>query len=129
MSNQHPEAYTLPEFRYFEGASKEKLADKPPPLSNGFIIDSLLHKPIPGPPSEKSYKRFAQEFQVLIGAASDQVHLVLGSVIYYSLRSSEILRKIKAELKEFNIDGDDLPDYRELEKLPYMVSIRSEHHG
>lgn len=59
---------------------------------------------------------------MLIGAGSDQIALVLSAVIFYSLENPEILKKILAELKEFNIDGDNLPDYRELEKLPYMVS-------
>ncbi|KAI9720219.1 MAG: hypothetical protein M1812_003037 [Candelaria pacifica] len=126
LFNSDPEAYQLPDFRYFEGASKEKLTDQPPPLPNGFLIDHLLSKPLPGPPSEKSHKRLAQEFQVLIGAGSDQIALVLSAVIYYSLSNPEILKKILAELKEYNIDGDNLPDYRELEKLPYMNAAINE---
>lgn len=121
LFNADSDSYKLPDFRYFDGASKEKLTDQPPELPNGFLVDHLLSKPLPGPPSEKSHKRLAQEFQVLIGAGSDQIALVLSAVIFYSLKNPEILKKIKAELKEYNVDGDNLPDYRELERLPYMV--------
>ncbi|KAI9704833.1 MAG: hypothetical protein M1836_006613 [Candelina mexicana] len=124
--DQDPESYKRPDFRYFEGASNEKITEQPPPIPNGFLIDHLLNKPLPGPPSEKSYKRLAQEFQVLIGAGSDEIAIVLSATVFYSLKNAEIQKKILAELKEYNIDGYNLPDYRELEKLPYMNAVINE---
>ena len=124
--SKNPNTYTSPEFRYTKGSSRnEKDVSKnlPPSLPNGFLIEHLLNKPLPGPPSEKSFKRLAQEFQVLIGAGSDQIALVLSCVLYYALTNREILSQAKKELDDAKIDGTELPGYRELEQLPYLVRL------
>lgn len=109
------------------GTTSEKtdLLDSPPDLPNGFLIEHILNQPLPGPPSEKSFKRLAQEFQVLIGAGSDQVGLVLSAIIYYALVDETILAKCKAELQAAGVDSGQLPNYRELERLPYLVPLQS----
>ena len=84
-------------------------------------MDHLLHEPLPGPSSERSFKRLAQESQILVGAGSDEVALVLSAIIFYSLGNPDVLSRIKTELKEFSISGDNIMDCKELEQLPYLV--------
>ena len=75
------------------------------------------------PPAEKIAKRMGEEGFVIIAAGGETTGRTLAAATYYLLSDKEACSKLKAELQSAMPDEKDVPKLKELEQLPWLVSL------
>ncbi|KAK2809424.1 hypothetical protein FQN50_003883 [Emmonsiellopsis sp. PD_5] len=81
------------------------------------ILDSKL------PPEEKSTKRLAQEFHVVIGAGTETTSNTLSVITYHLLKNPDKLKRLLDEIQKLEPNGTAQLSLPELEQLPYLSSV------
>ena len=85
------------------------------------IFHELLSTNLPA--SEKSAKRMGEEAFVIIAAGGETTGRTLTAATYFLLSDPEACAKLKAELKQAIPDEEKMPKLKELEQLPWLVSL------
>lgn len=78
------------------------------------------------PASEKTFSRLAVEANGLLAAGFETTGAVLTHTTYHILANPEVHRKLSAELAEAIPNSDHIPDFRQLEQLPYLRAVVKE---
>lgn len=96
--------------------SKDKRQPEYPTIFNAILNDMNL------PASEKSNIRLADEAQLLLGAGIEITAWTLCQTLFYVLSNPNILKRLKAELREAvpDISAADAFSFAKLEALPYL---------
>lgn len=92
--------------------------DKPPTLFHSIERSQL-------PPQEKSAARLQQEGATMLFAGSETTARLLCHTVFHLLDNPDILRQIREEVLKAVGDSKRIPDLRTLEKLPWLVSLRT----
>ncbi len=83
------------------------------------IFHELLDSDLPS--HEKTLQRLSDEGEILIGAGSETTAKALTHIFYYMLQNRDLLRKLRAELKEAIPTPKSIVPWSKLEQLPYLV--------
>ena len=72
-------------------------------------------------PEEKTLEHLAGEAHVLVAAGTITTSHILSVLTFHVVSSPDILEKLRAELATVMTENQPPPDWRQLEKLPYLV--------
>lgn len=86
-----------------------------------IILDSNL------PPEEKTVARIGSEGFAIIGAGGDTVARVIASTTFHILSNPHVLEHLKEELKKAIPNKSEIPDYKTLKELVWLVSLMLSH--
>lgn len=103
--------------------SQEKAAipDTQDEESHPNIFRTLLASNLPDP--EKGYHRIAHDGFEILAAGSATFSRVAVAGTYHILANKEILEKLRSELNAAFPDPNIVPETKQMEKLPYLVSL------
>lgn len=85
------------------------------------IFHEILSSDLPQP--EKSAKRMGEEAFVIIAAGGETTGRSLATAVFFLLSDPPATAKLKTELKEAMPNEEVVPTLKELEKLPWLVSL------
>jgi len=74
------------------------------------------------PPQEKTTERLMDEGLILTGAGGETTAQTLTVLSFHLLSNPEVLKKLRAELKQVMPDPNLSVPWQKLEQLPYMVN-------
>lgn len=89
------------------------------------ILSGLAHSDVL-PAEEKTLKRLSIEANSLLAAGFETTGATLTHMTYMILAHPEVQKRLVAELKATIPDPDNIPDYQELEMLPYLRAVVKE---
>ena len=96
----------------------------PPPNPNDGNVFQLILGSRTLPDKEKSHKRITEEAFDLLIPGGETTSRILTTATYHILANKDrILPRLKAELSSVLVDRDTRPDVKDLEKLPWLVSV------
>ncbi|PQE05656.1 cytochrome P450 protein [Rutstroemia sp. NJR-2017a BBW] len=78
------------------------------------------------PPHEKHAERLAHEAIVVISAAAETTSRALSITMFYLLSNRQILSQLQDEIQKAMPNSSNLPSWKELEELPYLVATVKE---
>lgn len=82
------------------------------------------------PPQEKQTFRVIQEAGAMVGAGGESTTQVLTALTYALVANPDKLKKLREELRTVMPHSDSaVPTLKQLEKLPYLVSINCPRHS
>jgi cytochrome P450 len=93
-------------------------------LSHKTVLHEILQSNLPE--SEKTVERLWQEAQIFTFAGTETVAWTLSVMIFYLLSIPAVLKKLKLELNKAIPDPDKVPEWKELEQLPYLSAAIQE---
>ena len=73
------------------------------------------------PPKEKTATRLSTEGIVVVGAGSETAGLAMSVSTFHLLDNPKKLSRLRSELVRALPDPDVVPEWKEVEKLPYLV--------
>ena len=85
------------------------------------IFDTILDADVST--HEKSASRLTEEAHTLTGAGTMTTATALEATIYYLLKNTSCLARLRHELKAAIPDSNLFPSLAELEKLPYLTAV------
>lgn len=85
------------------------------------VFGSLLQSDLP--PSEKALPRLVEEGFALFAAGTETISWALTVITYHVLTKPAILEKLTAEIGGIIDEPGQLPDWADLEKLPYLGGV------
>ncbi|KAF2109560.1 cytochrome P450 [Lophiotrema nucula] len=88
------------------------------------IFHTLLQSDLPA--SEKDTLRLAEEAVLLVGAGTHTTSWCLTVITFHLLNKSELLKRLKDELRSANITPGSKPVLQDLEKLPFLTAVLKE---
>lgn len=93
----------------------------PPRLkSRHELFETLWESDLP--PEDKTSKRFAQEAFANLVAGAETTGRTIARAIYFITSTPGVLTRLQAELKVVMPDVSDVPAWKDLENLPWLVS-------
>jgi cytochrome P450 len=98
------------------GPSKK---ERPPTIFEDILFSRL-------PPAEKLPTRIAQESMTVVIAGTHGTSFAIATGIYYLLASASTLRTLKTELEAAIPDPTQRPNWKDLEKLPFLRGVVQE---
>ena len=87
--------------------------------------DTLFHQLYQSdlPPDEKTATRLSQEGIVVVAAGSETAGIAMSVSTFHLLENPDKLSKLRSELVKAMPDPDIIPQWKEVEKLPYLVRL------
>ena len=73
------------------------------------------------PPSEKTASRLSHEGIAVVGAGSETAGIAMSFSTFHLLDNPDKLSKLRNELVRALPDPEVIPEWKEVEKLPYLV--------
>ncbi len=73
------------------------------------------------PPNEKTATRLASEGIIVVGAGSETAGIAMTVPTFHLLDNPNKLSKLRSELVKALPDPNVIPEWKEVEKLPYLV--------
>lgn len=113
-------AELLREHEAAENGNVEKKRDQ----ESLTVFEEVLNSDLP--PAEKDIDHLTDNGFVLIGAGGETSATLLTHLAYHVLSNEDILKRLKAELYVAIPNSAILPEWRELEALPYLIAIVKE---
>jgi cytochrome P450 len=78
------------------------------------------------PPSKKTEEALFENAQMLVGAGLEKTGFTLSTAHYHVLGNPDVCKCLRKELAENWSDGDPIPPWTMLERLPYLKAIIQE---
>ena len=95
-----------------------------PPSPNDSNVFQLILGSKTLPDKEKSHKRITEEAFDLLIPGGETTSRILTTATYHILANMDrVLPRLKAELSSLMVDRDTRPEVKDLEKLPWLVSV------
>ena len=94
-------------------------------VSHGTIFHDLISSKLL-PAEEKAPSRLAQEGQILVQGGTLTTSWVLSLAVFHLLSNTEILSRLRDELRGAMPNPDDIPALADLEALPYLRAVVKE---
>ncbi|KAI6091573.1 putative cytochrome P450 [Hypoxylon rubiginosum] len=102
-----------------KGTGKERAKDH---NLHATIFHELLESDLPE--SEKAAVRLWQEGQIIVGAGTETTAWTLSVIFFYVLNDRNVYDTLMKELEHALPDPASRPSCSDLEKLPYLISLR-----
>jgi cytochrome P450 len=93
-------------------------------LSHKTVFHEILQSNLPE--REKRVERLWQEAQIFTFAGTETVAWTLSIMTFYLLSMPEVLQKLKLELNKAIPDATGIPEWKDLEQLPYLSAVIQE---
>ena len=97
-----------------EKSGRRKLQERKETLFH-YLLQSDL------PPIEKTATRLSREGIVVVGAGSETAGIAMSVSTFHLLDNPDKLSKLRDELVKALPDPNVIPEWKEVEKLPYLV--------
>lgn len=97
-----------------EKSGRRKLQERKETLFHHLLQSDL-------PPNEKTATRLSREGIVVVGAGSETAGIAMSVSTFHLLDNPDKLSKLRDELVKALPDPNVIPEWKEVEKLPYLV--------
>jgi cytochrome P450 len=93
-------------------------------LSHKTVLHEILQSNLPE--SEKTVERLWQEAQIFTFAGTETVAWTISVMTFYLLSIPAVLKKLKLELNKAIPDPGKMPEWKVLERVPYLSAVIQE---